>query len=199
MEDALLAADRRASPASRGRARRRSAARRRTATASRNSAARGWTGTGACAGRARAAAIAVARCAPGSAWSGSPIPSEITSTPAARFSLDLALELGERVGLDLVEALRVGHDASSAATSSSRELAREHRLGPARSASRPARRDTATSSSPPSSRTVTGLAAPPQHRRHRGAATAPGAGRQRLPHPALEDARAHACRRRRSG
>ena len=141
--------------------RRRSAARRRRRPPRGTRPGRGWTGTGACPGRGPRRVIASTMCA-GVGVSGSPIPSEITSTPAASLLRDLALELGEQVRRDALEALRLGaHDASSSArTNSSRELAREHRLGPAGQGDVEIARSTSTSSSPPSSTTVTGLGAP---------------------------------------
>ena len=127
----------------------------------------------------------------GVGMSGSPMPSEITSTPAAFFSAILRSSCGEQVGRDALQALGRPHAArSSSATNSSEN-------SPLKTGS----------AQPVSVTSRSGLdldlelaaveldgeraARSAQHGGHGGPGCA-GAGGERLPHPALEDARPHA-------
>ena len=99
---------------------------------------------------------------------------------------DLALELGEQVRRDPLQAPTRSH----AAPLRTRRRACPRNTGTAQPVRLMCRSSpTSTSSSPPSSTTVTGESPPCEHVGDRGAGGAGAAGRG-LPHPALEDPRA---------
>ena len=140
--------------------------------------------------RDRAPAASVTSCGT-SACPDRRCPRLITSTPAAFLSSILRSSSANRYGgRRSSRSLVSRHFALLQRAPRTRPRARRgRRARPSRSGPRARSSRTATSSSPPSSSTVTGLSAP----RSTAATAAPGragAGRHRLPHPALEDPRA---------
>ena len=109
--------------------------------------------------------------------SGSPMPSEMMSTPAGPLGGDLALDLGEQVRGEPAQALGPdgprAQSASSARDELRRELAPRRSPPPVRSSSPPGRRPRRSRRSPPARCTVTGLVRPPSRTPATAAAQAP--------------------------